>query len=193
MAIQEENYALIVASKEGDYASLTKLIDTYSKIVHSVIYSIVNNRQLAEDLAQETFLKVINGLHSYEFRAPFKSWILRIAINLCRDYLRRKKVRRIILPFTENDDQVDESIFFDDSKIPDDDLMKKERLEYLHEAIAHLPSDLKQVLVLRDIQEFSYEEIAETLGWRIGTVKSRLFRARSELHKKLSPIWEDVK
>lgn len=193
MAIQEENYALIVASKEGDYESLTKLIDSYSKIVHSVIYSIVNNRQLAEDLAQETFLKVINGLSSYEFRAPFKSWVLRIAINLCRDHLRRKKVRKIILPFAENDDQVDESIFFDDSKVPDDDLMKKERLEYLHEAIGKLPSDLKQVLVLRDIQEFSYEEIAETLGWRLGTVKSRLSRARKDIYNMLSPIWEDVK
>ena len=193
MTVQDENYALIVASKEGDYESLTKLIDTYSRIVHAVIYSIVNNKQTTEDLAQETFLKAINGLRSYEFRAPFKSWILRIAVNLCRDYLRRKKVRKIILPFGDKDDQVDETIFFDDSGNPSDELDKKERISHLQKAIGQLPLELKKVLILRDIQELSYEEIAEALGWRIGTVKSRLFRARNELHKSLSPIWEEIK
>jgi RNA polymerase sigma-70 factor, ECF subfamily len=193
MTSPDENYSLIVASKEGDYKSLTKLIDLYSSTVHSVIYSIVNNKELTEDLAQETYLKMINGLENYEFRAPFKSWLLRISVNLCRDHIRRKKVRKIVQPFTEYDNNIDESQFWDTVQNPGEDLLKKERRHHIHNAISKLPQDLKEVLILRDIQEFSYEEIAESLKWRIGTVKSRLFRARNELHKTLCPIWEDLK
>ena len=136
---------------------------------------------------------MINGIENYEFRAPFKSWLLRIAVNLCRDYMRRKKVRRIILPFTENDEQVDDAQFMDNTQNPGNDLFKKERIQHLYKAIAKLPQNLKEVLVLRDIQELSYEEIAESLKWQLGTVKSRLFRARNELYKTLSPLWEDLK
>ncbi len=136
---------------------------------------------------------MINGLGNYEFRAPFKSWLLRIAVNLCRDHIRRKKVRKIVQPFMEHENQSKESQFWDDSQNPGNDLLKKERAHHIHNAINKLPQDLKEVLILRDMQEFSYEEIAESLKWQIGTVKSRLFRARNELYQTLSPLWEDLK
>lgn len=193
MTTGDDNYSLIIASKNGDYESLSKLIEMYSSTVHSVIYSIVGNKVVTEDLAQETFLRMISGLENYEFRAPFKSWLLRIAVNQCRDHLRRKKVRRIIQPFVHDNETEDPAVLIDPSPEPADDVHKKERIHHLHQAISKLPEELRTVLVLRDIQEFSYDEIAETLKWRIGTVKSRLFRARQEIYKKLSPIWEEIK
>ena len=191
MANQDEEYRLIVASKNGDTDALTKLIQSHSESVHSVIYSILGNQDIVQDLAQETFLRMISAIESYEFKAPFRAWLIRIAVNLCRDYIRRKKVRRIVTKFQKTDLQKEERQFIDKSQNPVQDLIVKEGMEYLQKALLKLPSSLKIVFVLRDIRDFSYDEIARTLNWRLGTVKSRLFRARNELAKVLRPYWED--
>ncbi len=192
MANQDEEYRLIIASKNGDTDALTKLIQSHSESVHSVIYSILGHRDIVEDLAQETFLRMISAIESYEFKAPFRAWLIRIAVNLCRDYMRRKKVRRIVTGFQKADEPDVERQFIDKSQNPVQDLIVKERMEYLQNALLKLPSSLKIVFVLRDIQDFSYDEIARTLNWRLGTVKSRLFRARKELARILSPYREDM-
>lgn len=193
MTNQDENYRLVIASKNGDMDALAKLIQSHSESVHSVIYSILGNRDIVQDLAQETFLRMISALDSYEFKAPFRAWLIRIAVNLCRDHLRRKKVRRIMTGFHTTDDSEQERQFTDKAQNPVQDLLEKERMEYLQKALLKLPTSLKTVFILRDIQDFSYDEIAATLNWRLGTVKSRLFRARNELAKILSPYWEDTK
>jgi len=190
---QDENYRLIVAGKNGDNDALTKLIQSHSELVHSVIYSILGNRDIVQDIAQETFLRMISAIDHYEFKAPFRAWLIRIAVNLCRDHMRRKKVRRIITGFQRSDEQQQEREFIDKSQNPHKDLIVQERMEHLQSALLKLPSQLRIVFVLRDIQDLSYDEIAGTLNWRLGTVKSRLFRARKELAKILSPYREDFK
>src|SRR3990172_1916379 len=186
----DENYALIIAGKNGDKKALSELVECYSETVHSVIYSIVGNKDYVEDLAQETFLKMIVALPAFEFRAPFKSWLVRVAVNLCRDHLRRKKVRRIMLPFLEQEFQDKSWQYADAEQNPARDVLRKERNHHLQQALKQLSGNLRNVFILRDIQDFSYEEIAHALNWRPGTVKSRLFRARAELAKILGPMWE---
>ena len=187
----DENFELIKASKEGDHNALNKLVQIYSEPVHSFIFSVLHDPRIVEDLAQETFLRMINALPSYEFRAPFKSWLFRIAVNLCRDHLRRRKIRRIVSLF--QDYEVEGELNWKDTALdPEQTLEKKERLERIHQALKQLPEQLRMVFILRDVQDMTYEEIAEALQWQLGTVKSRLFRARNELAKKLNPHWEDV-
>lgn len=181
---QDENFDLIVAAKNGDQQALSTLIEKFSEPIHSFIYSIVGDWNIVEDLAQETFLRMISAIKDYEFRAPLKSWLFRIAVNLCRDHFRRKKVRSIV-SFLTYDSNEEEISIVDDKQNPLRDLEKKETLHKIEQALKSLPEYLRLVFVLRDIQELTYEEIAKTLKWRPGTVKSRLFRARKEIAKYL--------
>jgi len=179
---QDENLELIVAAKNGDKQALSELININAESVHSFIYSIVGNWQLVEDLAQETFLRMINAIKDYEFRAPFRSWLFRIAVNLCRDHFRRKKVRNIMSSIIYDSNEEELSLV-DETQNPARDLDSKETIIKIEQAMNSLPESLRLVFVLRDIQEFTYEEIAKTLKWSLGTVKSRLFRARKEIAK----------
>ncbi len=190
MPEHDESYELIKASQAGDTKAMEKLIKLYAEAVHSLIYSILGNRDIVEDIAQETFLKMLLAIENYEFRAPFRSWLFRIAVNLCRDYMRRSRVRQIVTYFQRQEDNQEE-IFIDREQNPLADLEKKENLEYLRQGIAKLPVSLRTVIVLRDVQDLTYEEIAKTLHWQMGTVKSRLFRARQELVKLLNPYTEE--
>lgn len=190
MPYNDENYQLIIASQAGDAQAMEKLIKLHQEAVHSVIYSILGNKDIVEDLAQETFLRMLTAIDRYQFRASFRSWLLRIAVNLCRDQLRRAKVRRIISHFQQNEEM--EEIYVDHDQNPLKDLESKEQREYLRKGIKQLALPLRTVLVLRDLQDMTYEEIAVTLHWRIGTVKSRLFRARQELMRFLSSLEEKL-
>ncbi len=192
MPDQDESYdyELIKASQAGDTQAMERLIKLYAEAVHSLIYSILGNRDIVEDVAQETFLKMLMAIEHYEFRAPFRSWLFRIAVNLCRDQMRRSRVRQIVTYFQHREGSQEE-FFIDTEQNPLADLEKKENLEHLHRGIAKLPPSLRTVIVLRDVQDLTYEEIAKTLNWRLGTVKSRLFRARQELGKLLNPYLEE--
>ncbi len=190
MPEQDQSYELIKASQAGDTQAMEKLIKLYAEAVHTLIYSILGNRDVVEDLAQETFLKMLMAIENYEFRAPFRSWLFRIAVNLCRDYMRRSKVRQIV-SYLQRQDDSHEELYVDQEQNPLADLEKKENLEHLRRGIARLPVSLRTVIVLRDVQDLTYEEIAKTLHWQLGTVKSRLFRARQELMKLLNPLTEE--
>lgn len=169
---------------------MTQLINLHSRAVHGFIFSLMGDRALVEDLAQETFLRAFLAVKKYEFRAPFQSWLFRIAVNLCRDHLRKRKVRKIVRSFYNPQDE--EEMEFPD-KQPDalQRTLLNERSQVVHQALQQLPEPLRKVIVLRDLQEYSYEEIAQLLHWQMGTVKSRLFRARQELADLLKPYMED--
>ena len=160
------------------------MINTFSEPIHSFIYSIVGDWTIVEDLAQETFLRMISAIKDYEFRAPFRSWLFRIAVNLCRDHFRKKKVRSIV-SFLTYDRNEEEITIIDDKQNPLNDLERRETLNQIEQALKSLPEYLRLVFVLRDIQELTYDEISNTLNWSLGTVKSRLFRARKEIAKYL--------
>ncbi len=185
-----DDHDLIIASQAGDEQAMTQLINLYSSAVHGFIFSLLGDRFLVEDISQETFLRAFLAIRKYEFRAPFQSWLFRIAINLCRDHLRKRKVRKIVRSLYNP--QNEEEIEFPDER-PDalQQTLLNERSNAVHQALQRLPDALRKVIILRDLQEYSYEEIAQLLNWRMGTVKSRLFRARQELAELLKPYLED--
>jgi RNA polymerase sigma factor (sigma-70 family) len=186
-----DDHDLVLASQAGDEAALTKLIDLHAEAVQGFIFALLGDRNLVEDLAQDTFLRAFLAIKKYEFRAPFRSWLFRIAINLCRDQLRKRKVRKIMGSFHTAADE-EETEYLDPQPDALENLEHKERSELVHEALAKLPDPLRQVLILRDLQEYSYEEMAQLLGWRMGTIKSRLFRARKELGQLLKSYMEEA-
>ena len=185
--------ALINASKKGDNDAMTKLINLYASSVHNLIFSIIRDNSVVEDLAQETFVRMFLSIHHYEFRAPFRSWLFRIAVNLCRDHLRKKKVRKIITRFQVDEETGEEQSFTDENQDPTAEIFENERMQLITDALAKLPESSRIVFVLREMKDLSYEEIAEALKWKIGTVKSRLFRARRELADILGPNLEELR
>jgi len=188
----ENNYDLINASKAGDAKAMEKLIKIHAEAVHGLIYSIIGNRNVVEDLAQETFLRALMAIKNYQFKASFRSWLFRIAVNLCRDHFRRSKVRKIVASLDRHEDPKQEHFLIDDSPNPLTSLEREENITTIRKAINQLPPTLRIVITLRDIQDMTYEEISKTLNWRLGTVKTRIFRARRQLAEILRPYREEL-
>ncbi len=192
-AENETIVALINAGKKGDNDAMTQLINMHASSVHNLILSIIRDTSVVEDLAQETFVRMFLSLQHYEFRAPFRSWLFRIAVNLCRDYMRKKKVRKIITRFQVDENSGEEQSFIDEDQDTADLIHSSELMQLITKALDKLPESSRIVFLLREMKDLTYEEIAETLDWKIGTVKSRLFRARRELAEILGPNLEELR
>lgn len=141
----------------------------------------LGNQQDAQDCAQETMLRAFRAFDSFRGEAAFGTWIIRIAINCCNDFLRKQK--NVVSLDGLQEDAGFEAV--DRGKGPYQTLEDKERMRLLHAALKQLKSEYRQLIVLRDMQGFSYEELAEALNLNLGTVKSRLSRARKELSEIL--------
>jgi RNA polymerase sigma-70 factor (ECF subfamily) len=158
----------------------------YERPVFSLLYRMVRDRGLAEDLAQETFIKVLNGIRSYRPEFKFSSWIFKIANNAAIDHLRRKNLDTLSLdgsPLAETPDQVDATRLQVDSRgeSPLAEVENRELGTAIERAIARLRPEYRSCILLRHIEGYSYEEIAETLDLPLGTVKTYIHRARNEL------------
>ncbi len=135
-----------------------------------------------DDIAQDVFITVFRNLKHFRFESQFTTWLYRITVNKCKDYLRKKAVRRIFTPIKDEEEDIASFRINEDPDIR----------EIVRNSIAKLPDKLRIPLVLRDMEGFSYQEIAETLNCEIGTVKSRIFRAREALRKILEPLEKEL-
>ena len=187
----DKDYELIKACQADCRDAFEQLVLIHAESVHNFIYSTLGDPYIVEDIAQETFLRVLKNIKSYNFNAPFRSWLYRIVVNLCKDHLRRKKIRNIFAYFYNNYNSKDRE-YTDFSQNPVIDLEQQELGRIIQKAIDNLTPSLRCVLQLRDIEDFTYEEIAHILNWKIGTVKSRLYRARKDLAKLLISCKEDL-
>lgn len=167
-------------AKAGDKTAFAALIQShYEGIVH-IIYRLCGDGSLAEDAAQETFIRAWQALPTYQPRAPFKNWLYRIAVNSARDMLRRERPNVDIeaVPLSSSDPR------------PEAEIIERERDRFVQKAVLTLPPASQSVLVLREYGGFSYREIANTLNIPIGTVMSRLSYARNRLRELLAPYME---
>ena len=158
----------------------------YERPVFSLLYRMVRDRGLAEDLAQETFIKVLNGIRSYRPEFKFSSWIFKIANNAAIDHLRRKTLDTLSLdgsPMASSADEVDATTLQVDSRAesPLAEVESRELGTAIERAIARLRPEYRSCILLRHVEGYSYEEIAETLDLPLGTVKTYIHRARNEL------------
>jgi RNA polymerase sigma-70 factor (ECF subfamily) len=182
---------LIAAFKDGDHSAFQDLVLRYEQRVYNHCLRMVNDEVESYDLTQEVFLKVFRKIKNYEHTYAFYTWLYRITVNCCIDYLRRKRrhIQGVSLTSAGTDESGEsgrEQDIPDSSFVPDDVLLNRELDQVLHRAIGQLSEKLRAIIILKEVEGFSYEEIAEVLGCSRGTVKSRLFRARERLKELLA-------
>lgn len=180
-----EDTMLAFKAADGLDSAFESLVRKYEKLVSTCAYSIVGNTEDALDVSQETFLKVYKSIGSFKGESEFSTWIYRIAKNTALDFVRRRKQNTVSIDSSgeENEgfDIADES----ESASPEKKVLQKEKVQILRKAIDALSEEHREIIILRDMNDYSYEAIAESLGIETGTVKSRLFRAREQLRKIL--------
>jgi len=176
---------LVQQSKSGNIDAFDELIKRYESKIYTVAYRFTGNHADANDLAQETFIRVYQSLPSFRGDSSFATWLYRIASNVCRDELRRQQRRKKI--------SLDEMIsqpggnlsLADDGVSPEESLEKSELQRAVHRCLNSLSDEQRLILIMREIQELSYDEIAAALDCSLGTVKSRLNRSRQALKQKV--------
>ncbi|MFH1219853.1 MAG: sigma-70 family RNA polymerase sigma factor [Candidatus Eisenbacteria bacterium] len=184
---------LMLRVGQGDRGAFDEIVRRYTRKMINLAYQITSDRDLAEDIAQETFLRAYKSAARYTEIAKFSTWLYTIAINLCRNELRRRKFKPYSLEeMAEREDEGKLRIdIADETRMPDTDLEKKEITAHVRRAISMVPSKFRVALVLRDIQGLSYEEVGGILGLPEGTVKSRINRGRLRVREILSPIFDE--
>ncbi len=163
--------------KSNSHETLERLIEWYSADVYKVAYCYVKDWQLAEDIMQEVFYKALKGYDGFNYRSSEKTWLIRITVNTCKDYLKTgwlKRVKTFVI-----DDRLLESY---ERPV---DVMSWEAQADIYECIQKLPSRDREIILLFYYEELSYEEISDVLGIPLGTVRSRLSRARLKLKERL--------
>ncbi len=180
--MQDPDKELVSLAKAGSKSDFGKLVNLYYEMVYAVTFGVLHNRESARDVTQEVFLKVYRDLHKFEGQSKFKTWLYRISVNAAIDVVRqRKPVDSLDATDASDDDDRAPIIITDKSPGPRDLSEQAELRERLKKAVEQLSPDHRAVIVLREWEELSYEEIAETLGVQMGTVMSRIFYARKKL------------
>ena len=177
ISTQTNESELVSKAQNGDRNAYSELVRTHSQGVLNVVYRMCGNGDLAEDATQEAFIQAWLKISSYQEKASFRSWLYRIAVNAAVDMLRKEKR---ILP-----DTIEDLNLSDSRPSPEAMLAGSEKAELIRGAVLSLPNASRAVLVLREYESFSYQEIAESLEIPIGTVMSRLSYARKLLKEKL--------
>jgi RNA polymerase sigma-70 factor (ECF subfamily) len=177
---------VVAWAKQGHEAAFRELVRRYERPVFSLIYRMVRDRALAEDLAQETFIKVLNGIKSYRPEFKFSSWIFKIANNAAIDHLRKKSLDTLSLDGSPSatspaEMQATAPQLGDRGETPLEEVESRELGTAIERAIARLRPEYRSCILLRHVEGYTYEEIAETLDLPLGTVKTYIHRARNEL------------
>lgn len=177
---------LIRRAQRGDADAFEQLLLEHQKNVYNLCYRMAGNPDDAMDLSQETFLRAWRCLDQYQFASAFSTWLYRLCSNICIDFLRRRR-RQQTVPLTFEDADGEEQTYAvpDAQPLPEEQVELKLTRETLAAAMAQLLPEHRAVLQLRGVNEMSYEQIADVLDIQIGTVKSRLSRARNQLKKIL--------
>lgn len=167
---------------DGNADEYEKLVLEYQKNVYNLALRMTGDPEDAADMAQEAFIKAYSSLSGYRGDSKFSVWLYRIVSNVCLDFLRAKKRRQTVsLSVTDDDGEDTELDIADESKSPERIFERAMARDAVRRGLAALTPEYRQILILRELQGMSYEEIAEVLGLESGTVKSRIFRARKKL------------
>ncbi len=200
---REEEAKIIRAVLDGNTNAFEDLVLEYQSQVYHIALKMTGNEEDAFDLSQETFLKAFRTLKSFRGESGFGSWLYRMAANLSIDFLRKRKRRtpEQILPLDEPDEVGRPRELPDLRYEPQSELERKELRSQVQEGLRRLPEEQRLILILRDVEGFSYQEIGDILKLELGTVKSRIYRARARLAALLTeegnffrdPSSEDLK
>lgn len=185
---------LVERARAGDSSAFEVLVTKYQQRVYNLALRMTGNEEDAFDLSQEAFIKAWRGLETFQFDAQFSTWLYRLTSNACLDFLRAQK-RRKTVSLTYEDDEGEETQIdvVDPAPDPEQAALASEDRELLRCALDALDDESREIITLRVIDDLRYDQIAEVLGVKEGTVKSRLSRAREKLKKKLLQIGNNPK
>ncbi len=183
----DPDVVLMLAFQKGDKASFEKLMTKYFKKILNFSYRFVNDRELAEDLTQEVFIRVYKSGPNYIPRAKFQTWLYTISKNICLNDLRKKRVKIYSLDNTieTSEGSMTHQLADNKSNTPDQEMVAQERKKAIQQAINHLPENQRVAVLLRRYEQMSYDEIAQTMKTTSKAVKSLLSRAKENLKDKL--------
>jgi len=187
---ESDDSSVVTAFLGGEERAFTELVERYQTRLLNFIYRTIGDRDRAEDLVQEVFIRVHRHLHRFDRSKKFSTWVYTIASNLAKNELRNRSRNPLVLFQTMqgDHDEEDRPLQFEDTTSRPDDLFRRRHLRELVEStVAKLPEHHRQVFVLRELEGKSYEEIAEITSCNLGTVKSRLNRARTAFAAIIEP------
>jgi RNA polymerase sigma-70 factor (ECF subfamily) len=183
---RDSDGTLVAAAKRGDTQAFEELVVRHKQRVLAVAQRITNNREDAEDVAQESFHKAFLHLGSFQEKSRFSTWLTRIALNEAFMLLRRRRGFLEVLPETPDDGVAASEAFVDHSPDPEESCWRRERTKLLTEAINRLGPNVRSTILLREIEERSIKETAQILGTSITAVKARVFQGRRKLRRTLN-------
>ncbi len=172
---------LVKEAVDGNNQSFEEIVFRYEKLIFSIAMRMFNNVEDAKDITQEVFIKIYKNMEGAMGRGSFKSWICTVTTNTSIDELRKRK-RKKTVPMEKSQE------FVDQEPVPLEQIINDEKKVLIENAIDKLSPEEKQIVILRDVQTLSYDEIKDSLNLTLGTVKSRIFRAR----KKLQTIYTEL-
>ncbi len=181
--MEQDELKLIAESQAGRLAAFNSLVEQYQGRVYALAYRILGNQASAEDAAQETFLSAYRHIGSFR-GGSFRSWLLRITSNACMDLFRSSRRRQRDVSLDDEDTSL-EAVLPSAEEGPEEYALRQELGQWIQTGLARLPVDQRTVVALVDMQGLSYEEAAEAMGCNLGTVRSRLSRARHALRQHL--------
>jgi RNA polymerase sigma-70 factor, ECF subfamily len=176
--------AMVRRAQKGDEAAFREIVERYQSKVFSIIHGIVRQRNDVEDIAQQVFAKVFFSLRNFDFRSSLITWIYKITVNECFDYLRKKKVRKLVYESDLSEDEVrrvENTEPAVDRQVPVDQNLA--RRDYVVKLLTRVSEEERTLLVLKEVEGRSVEELAEITGMNENTIKVKLFRARQKLVK----------
>ena len=176
-----EDLSLARQAAAGNDDAFSVIVDRYSRLVYNVALRSLTSPEDAADVSQETFLKAWRSIASFRGDCSLSTWLCRIALNCCCDHARAAKRHRVLSLTVQEDEEESKVLDIPDTDVtamPEEELTRQAEIAAVREAIDSLPEDMRQIITLRDINDLSYAEIADVLGLEMGTVKSRINRAR---------------
>jgi RNA polymerase sigma-70 factor, ECF subfamily len=187
-AVEQDDILLVAASKNGDQEAFAQLVQRYQRLVFNLVYRMLQQYEEATEITQETFLAAWQGLPSFRGDARFPTWLYRIAYNCSLKQLELRKRDRALQVALEENKTLENA---NDEQRENAELDARERQILIQEHLSHLPAKYRIVLILRHLQDMTYEEMAEILTMPIGTIKTHLFRARNLLKERLQSLHRD--
>ena len=176
--------ALVHRAQAGEEAAFREIVERYQSKVFSIIHGVVRQRNDVEDIAQQVFAKVYVSIKSFDFRSSLITWIYKITVNECFDYLRKRKVRKLVYESDLSEDEVrrvDNSEPLTGRQVPVDATLA--RRDYVLKLLTRVSEEERMLLMLKEVEGYSVEELAEKTGMNENTIKVKLFRARQKLVK----------
>ncbi|MBE19660.1 MAG: RNA polymerase sigma factor RpoE [Gammaproteobacteria bacterium] len=191
---KDKDLVLVRRLKRGDYKAFDLLLLKYQSRVVGLALKFVKDLQIAEDIAQESFLKAYKSINSFREESAFYTWIYRITVNTSKNYLTSKSRKKELSESDIKRLEDSEDIFdIPGGSSPEEILSANNLREVIMESLTNLPEDIRTAISLREFEGLTYEEISEVLNCPIGTVRSRIFRGREIMQERISPILNEDK